>query len=276
MVELDLGYPEVRDVVNNRPIQDGLDDRSRYFAGRQITANITAWPGGQVPLDDIPALFGPYMSPANRPELHYTKLSAEDAERVIVNLRAAAFSSPMGSPSKREMQLQWIASDPLLRDTVIKSVSAWPGTAGSPGRTYPLGFNRVYPPGTGARVTGFPVNNGDVPVAPLIRIYGPITYPQLFFVNTGKGGNLNQNYSFLFGPGTVIGAADWIEVDCNAKTVLLDGDPTRPIQDQVNFQGSQWPYILPASGWDSAVNLNGTSTSGVTQAEVIWQDRFLS
>lgn len=275
MTELDLGFPEVRDVTSNKPIANGIDDRTQFFGSRVIDAKITAWPGGTVELDDIPSLFQPFLNPAARPELHITRISDKTpTEKVITSLRSSGFAAPMGPPLSREMELQWIASDPYFRDVQVKSVSAWTGSPGSPGRTYPLGFNRVYPPGTGAPVTGFPVNNGEVPVFPLVRIYGPITYPQLTFTNTGKSGNPNHNYSFLFGPATTIGAAQFIQIDCNAKTVLLNG--TTPMQDQVNFQGSQWPLIWPVFGWSCAVNISGTSTSGVTQAQVSWQDRFLS
>lgn len=66
--KLDLGYPDVRDVVNNRPDQHGIDDRTQYFGARVVSADLVA--RGQ-PVDEVAAAFAPFMVPSVRPTLHY-------------------------------------------------------------------------------------------------------------------------------------------------------------------------------------------------------------
>ena len=66
--ELDLGYPGVREVSNNRPDQDGVDDRTSLFGPRSRSpANITAVPAGRHSIDQAASLFAPFMNPAARP-----------------------------------------------------------------------------------------------------------------------------------------------------------------------------------------------------------------
>ena len=59
--QLDLGYPEVRDVTTNRPDQNGIDDRTQYFGSRLVSANILAQ---EPPVDDVAAVFAPFMVPS--------------------------------------------------------------------------------------------------------------------------------------------------------------------------------------------------------------------
>ena len=266
MTELDIGGPDVRDVVNNRPNQHGVDDRTRFMGGRVVTAKITAWPGGAVPLDDIVRLFGPYANPAVRPELHWTALSGDDLERVLV-LRASSLAAPMGNPGRRDFQLAWVAADPVIRDATVKVAIAWAGASTGPGRLYALTFNRVYPPGGGAPVAAWLDVAGDVLVRPLCQLFGPITGPGLLFTSVGIG-----RLTLAFKPDVVVDAGHYIEVDLDAHTARYDGDPTQDMLAEVAW-GDPWPVVGPAGGW---VDYYGSSTSGVTQCQVSWRDGYLT
>jgi hypothetical protein len=274
MLELDLGYPDVRDVTNNRPVQHGIDDQTRYFGGRVVTAKITAWPGGKVALDDIPEIFLRYMRPGVRPELHYTTISDAGRERVIV-LRASAFASPLPSPHKREMSLSWVAPDPLIKDAEVRTAISWAGSSAPPGRSYPLNFNRIYPPGSGASTTAYIICNGDVPVPPLMRFYGPATGPRvdtkaLVIDNADPPVFVGQ---IVFKPSFTIEAGQWVDIDCRDHSAMLNG--SEPVLDQIVFSGTQWPLLYP-SPYTNEVTCSGGTTSGITQVQIIWQDLYLS
>jgi hypothetical protein len=272
MTALSIGFPDVRDVTNNRPWQHGTDDQTRFFGGRAVTANITAWPGGKVPLDDIPALFGPYMNPVARPELHYRTLSGSEVERVIT-LRPSGFESPMPSPGKREIQAAWVAPDPLIRDAVEKSGIAYSGSSSPPGRGYDLQYQRVYPPGSGSPTIAELVTNGDIAVPPRLLIYGPITKP-LVQIHS-QSGSTSRLGSIAFVASFTISAGQWVEVDCRTHEAYLNSDPSQPVLEQVDFSSLAWPYILPAP-YVNSLSLSGDSTSGITQVQAFWQDLYLS
>ena len=110
--ELNLGYPEVRDVVNNRPDQHGVDDRTAYFGSRIVSANITAQ---QAPVDAVAASFAPFMVPGVRPVLHYVLDRPGTPERAFT-VRASGYSWPVTGSRRRDIQLQWVAADPVAVD----------------------------------------------------------------------------------------------------------------------------------------------------------------
>ena len=175
---LDLGSAEVREVTNNSPDQSGVDDRTQFLGSRVVTANFTAVPDGTVPLDEIVAGFAPFMDPSQRPELHYLIRETDQLERVLV-LRASAWSAPMSQPISRDFQLSWVAPDPLIRSAIVKSASSWSGSGSGSGRLYPFVPPRTYPAGGGGSVSGVIETDGDVAVAPLLVLFGPITDPNI-------------------------------------------------------------------------------------------------
>src|SRR5215475_9017960 len=81
---LDLGYPNVREVVNNRPDQDGADDRTRLMGPRAVSADITAIRSVPAQVDAVASMFAPYMVPSARPVLHYVLDRPGVAERTLV------------------------------------------------------------------------------------------------------------------------------------------------------------------------------------------------
>jgi hypothetical protein len=272
MTELDIGYPDVRDVTNNRPAQHGIDDQTRYFGGRVVTAKITAWPGATVPLDDIIDAFGPYMNPGARPELHYRTLSSKDIERVIV-LRASAFAAPMPSPGLRQFQLSWVAPDPVIRDAALKSGRAWSGSSSPPGRAYNLAYARIYPPGSGAPSVAVLYTDGDIAVPPFLRVYGPITGPYIEIVSQTDSGD-DITGGIRFESSLTVDPGQWLDIDVRNHTARIDGDPAQSVVNRLDFGATTWPF-LQSSPYVNYLSLSGSSTSGITQVEAYWQDLYL-
>lgn len=274
--ELNLGYPEVRDVTANRPDQDGVDDRTRYWGGRVISASITALAGARATIDAAAAAFAPFMVPSARPELHYVLDRPGAPERVITGLRASGYAWPIAGPYERDISLQFVAGDPIARDPTLRTVTAWAGSSTPPGRAYPLAFNRIYPPGSSSPTTAIISTPGDVGVRPRLRIYGPITAPQVLVSVSAPGVPFVAYYLTFLGSYTIPAGA-WVDLDCAKKTAFDSAGVNVLAQlDWANLNFPiNWPYIPPLP-YQGGMALYGSTRSGVTQVQATWQDGYVS
>jgi len=268
--KLDLGYPAVREVVNNRPDMDGVDDRTTLMASRVVSADITALAGAGAQVDQVAASFAPFMVPSARPVLHYILDRPGTAERILT-LRAAAYTWPIVGPFERDIQLQWVAADPIVRDPAAHTVAARSGASTPIGRTYPLTFNRVYPPGSSTPSTAVIASPGDVAVRPLLRIYGPVTAPHVRLQLQPDGTSSQINFAQSF----VVDAGHWVDIDGLNHTVRRDSDPAQSVLSSVDWSVSSWPYIPPLPQ-SAILSMSGQSTSAVSQVQATWNDGYLT
>jgi hypothetical protein len=267
---LDLGYPTVRAVVDNRPGQHGIDDRTALWGERVVSAQITALVGAGAQIDAIASLFAPFLNVSARPVLHYVLDRPGAAERTLT-LRPAALSVPIVGADQRDLHLQWVAADPLPRDPTWHQVQAWSGSGTAAGRAYPLTFNRLYPSGGSGASGGTIVSNGDQPVYPLLYVYGPVTQPQVWWVNSDASGN-GQVY---FLAGYIIGSGHYVVVDTAAKTAYLDNDPTKPVSASIDWTATFFVPVTPNPN-SASLHIAGSSTSPITQVVAYWQDVYLT
>ena len=266
---LDLGWPDVRDVVSNRPSQDGVDDRTQYMGSRAISAAITAMASAGVgKIDDVASSFAPFMVPSARPVLHYVLDRSGATERTLT-LRSAGYAWPIAGPFQRDIQLQWVAADPVARDPVVQIATAWSGTTGALGRVYPLVFDRAYPVGSGVATTGTIIGHGDVPIRPYLRIFGPITAPiaHMQQSNPNGGGQVALTNR--------IDAGHFVGVDTVAHTAYMDDDPAQSVLADLDWANTVWPVLANAPA-STLLSLMGTGTTSSTQVAATWQDGYLT
>jgi len=269
--ELNLPLPDVREVVTARPDQDGVDDRTSLWGGRVVTANITA-AAPTARIDDVADSFAPFMVPTARPVLHWILDRPGTAERTLT-VRGSGYDWPIVGADERNISLQWLAADPVARDPVTKIVTSWSGSQGTQGRAYPLTFNRTYPTSGGGQMSGTISSAGEIPVRPLLRVYGPITGPDIQFTQSNPSGS----YRVVFQPGYVIDAGHWVDVDCARRTALRDSDVAQPVAAQINWINTTWPVIaVSPSSTVMALFAASGNTTAVTQVQAIWQDGFLT
>lgn len=269
---LDLGYPEVREVVSNRPDQNGVDDRTGLFGSRAVSADIVTAGSGYLTPDEIATLFAPWMLPGLRPELHYVLDRPGAPERVLI-VRAAGYGWPISGGQSRDVQLSWVASDPIMRDPETNTATAYAGSGTVSGRTYPLVFPRTYPTGGGSPSTGTISSPGDVPIRPLLRIYGPITTPVVTLQVSNPPPAPTTTYRVVFIPGFRIDSGHWVDVDTAAKTALTDTGAN--VMAQIDWMSSAWP-VLPTAPAVTYMTLTGTTTSPITQVVAMWSDGYLT
>jgi hypothetical protein len=267
---LDLGSPEVREVVTNRPDHHGVDDRTRYFGSRAISAQVVAL-APDARIDEIASAFHPFMRPEVRPELHYV-LDREDNPERMLTLRAAGYAWPIAGAYKREIHLQWIAADPIAWDPADHSSASWAGSTLGAGRVYDLTFPRSYPTGTTPAINGQLRTDGDVAVRPHLRFFGPIAGPEVAFTASGQ---LMQRWAFK--NSTTIDAGHFIDVDMDARTAYWDGDPGRSAMNEVDWtRPSTWIICVPGSTYSFALTADGGGTNQVSQVVATWRDGYLS
>jgi hypothetical protein len=262
---LDLGYPTVRDVVSNRPDALGIDDRTSLWGERLISANVTAT--GQ-PVDALAASFAPFMVPWVRPVLHYV-LDYPEAEERTLTVRAANYSWPITGGRKREIQLQWVAADPIARTPTVNEATAWAGTGPVLGRVYDLVPPRAYPVGAGLASAGQIVGHGDVPVQPYLRIFGPISDPRVTFDTAGppvKHSEIGMLYR--------IDAGHFVGIDTRLHTARLDDDAGKSVLSELDWPRLIWP-VLPNAPDTTTMQLTGTGTTASSQVAASWQDGYL-
>jgi hypothetical protein len=267
---LDLGAPTVREVIDNLPDADGAIDRTTYMGPRAVSADITALAGAGAVIDDVGRMFGPFMVPSARPVLHYVldDASADGLEHTLT-VRPASYDWQLIGDQSRDIHLAWIAADPVARDPNTRTATAWAGSATIPGRTYPLTFARVYPATGGSPSTATLHTDGDVPIQPQVRIWGPIGGPVVVF--TPPAG---PTYRIAFLSTFMVAAGSYVDVDTRMHTAFYNGDPAQNQLVSIDWTANAWPVLSPGVDWN--MTISGTSTTGVSQAVASWQDGYLS
>ena len=267
---LDLGYPAPREETNPRPDAHGTDDSTSLYGARGVTAAVTALHGAGAVIDDVVASFAPFVTLAARPDLHYVLERPGAPERIIAGLRAANYSAPIAGPFQRDLQMQWVAPDPLAYGATAHTATAWAGTGAVLGRVYPLVFPRAYPVGAGLPTVGVIVSAGDVPVQPYLRIFGPITDPLVTFDTHGPPSAHSEIMV-----GMRIDAGHFVGIDTAAHTAYLDDDRGQSVLPELIWPTLVWPS-LPPSPDATDMALTGTGTTSSSQCVASWYDGFLT
>ena len=265
---LDLGAPAIREVVNNNPNRDGVTDQTRFFGSRLVTAEVIAAKSWGAQIDAVATSFDQYMVPSARPVLHYILDRPGAAERTLT-LRAASYDWKVEGDMMRDIQMQWVAADPIARDPTVQTATAWAGT-GTLGRVYNLVFPRVYPIGASLPTVGIIVGQGDVPIQPYLRIFGPITAPKVTMRNNMAP--VVQSNIWLT---SRIDAGHFVGIDTVRHTARLDDDPNQSVLSLLDWANTTWP-VLPNAPDSTQLSLAGTGTTTSTQVVASWQDGYLT
>ena len=247
-----------------------------YVGSRVVSADITTLRGAGARVDAVASSFAPYMVPSARPVLHYILDRPGAAERTLT-LRASGYQWPIVGPDQRDIQLQFVAADPIPRDANQQTATAWSGSSTTQGRTYNLVPNRIYPPGGSSGSNAYIYSYGDVPIHPRLLIYGPVTNPGVTFyiyrAATGPPDSIPSRV--LFTGGLIVSAGHFIDVDTARKTAYMDSDPNQSVLPYVDWTNTRWPQLPVVPGY-SLMGMSGTSTSGITQTQCTWRDGFLT
>jgi hypothetical protein len=239
---LDLGSPDVREVTNPVPDANGTIDTTQLFGARVVTVAIKAQRGAGARIDEVAASFAPFMVPSLRPELHYVLDRGANPERFLT-LRPKAYSWPVVGPESRDIQMQFVAPDPVAYDPVAQQVQ--------------VGIS----PATAQVSTA-----GDVEAAPLVRMQGPANAgtASVTFTRNSDG----RVFTLAYKPQLV---GNGVTFDCAAHTV--HDDAWNSVLSGVDWTKNTWVLIPRAP--DFAV-VRWTGAGGAGNATVTFNDGYLT
>lgn len=254
--QIDLGFPTVREATSNLSGMSGELDVTQYTGGRAITAEVWLPQSGVGPLmDTVRGL----MHPGRRMWLQVWRDDWGVYRRIRV--RGASLTATNGG-LPLTAQLGWKSATPTFEDVSVSSVTLNAEASGTGGMSFPMSFPMAFDPGL---VSGAAILNvgGTANARPTIDIYGPVVGPLVRVVDTGA------QMSF---PDLYIVQGDYLHIDCQARTITLNNDPTQSRYNTLDFATSQWLYLPPGT---AEVVFSPTNPSPPCVAVLSWRSQYL-
>lgn len=257
--QLQIGFPVVRPVVRSRALADGVFDDTLFTGQRAVTLTlrINSATATQAAIDAIM----PFVSPRRRPTLTWALAGSPGDLRTLV-LRGVDAPIVIDGPSYQRLVCSWVSVDSFILGAVEHCETATSST--DDGRDYDLTFDRVYS-SLAPTTSFFAINAGTAPAHWRATMTATVTDP-ILRVN-GVDMDFSQN-----GGVSLIGTQT-LDIDTQARTILLNNDPSTPAYDKVNFTDWTWDDLLlqPGSNLIQYITTPG-DTSTVT---LCWRDTWL-
>lgn len=237
---LDIGSPAVREVVRNRSLGDGGLDDTRFLGSRAITMSIRFNDVRRCESgDDMQTLIDrltPYMHPRRRPTLSWRLPGSSQTRCAIV--RGVDWPFSLNGPKGQTIAAQWVApSGEILAGgpDARRTVRISPSSDVEAGRTYPLRFDRTYPPSSpiGSRSVE---NPGTTLAHWTATIFGPARFPELI-VN-------GRSISFDRRGGVELLVGQTLVIDTRSRTMLFNGVRGQSAYQFSNFDEWSWDDLL--------------------------------
>jgi phage-related protein len=258
---LDLGFPAIRENVEDRPGQSGQYDYTSLYSARTITMSLKILETDTAPAAVTRRQLRAWLAPSKSPQLvwqfvndveMYADLTASDLSNTL-NKRAFITGTTDAVLSYK------VASGRFLSTTVQDIFIPYSGV--STGRTYPLTYPRTYPAATGVNTANV-LNSGTENTYPIVRLFGPMSSPKIANETTGL---------YLEFAGLTINAGDYIEINLAERTVQLNGQAGANSNRRGSMTTRQWWYLAP--GYNS-LRYSGSGSIGA-QGELLAQDAYL-
>lgn len=256
--------PDLRVQDAPRGYSDGYLTGRDFYNGRSMTFTFMVFAGNGNSAQQNWALFTAALKPVQQltsaNSLLQFKLSPTDsAKRMNARVRTRkAKIDPNYTYGFITAQVEFFAPDYRYYDeTLVTSATLVPQIAN--GRIYNRTYNLVYTQAlSGNTAATASVNNssGTAAVGPVITITGPVTYPQISNLTTGKFIQLASTFA----------SSDTVVIDMTNNTVTLNGSNAR------NFVtgGSQF-FTVPSGATES---LYFTASSGTGNAVVTYRQAY--
>lgn len=263
LIDLDLGYPTPREVIEDLTEQDGTDDSTRYFGARVVTLRTIAIATAGLTRQQVLDRLAAFTVPNLRPILSYVLEEDGDERRIVI--RGSQRSAPLTAPwwdDMQDVQVSWVGPSGVIESSVEHVVVVFAGGDTEAGRTYDLTFDRVYPSSTPVGAT-YVTNAGNVTAPLVMRLYGPVTNPRIGNETTGEVLEFDD---------LTIPEGEYVEIDTAASTILLNGDPALSRFDRVNWAVSTLWQLPPGT---SVVRYYPETFTVPAQAELRYHDAYI-
>jgi len=252
------GSPDSTQQVTQRQADHGGYPSASYLAPRQLPLAVTI----HAPSKTLREQAVETLKAAATLAATTLRVQQDSYDRTATVYRqAATLATAYGNTA--DVSVSLIAPDPRLYATAGYSASCQlPSITG--GLTFPVTFPAVF----SATVSSgsIPVGNlGNIGSRPLLRITGPCVTP-LVTLQRPDGSVQQLTYN-----GT-LGALDFLDLDCDRHTAILDGTASR--RGLLTVTGG-WPEIPPGATPDAcALDFNAASTTGAPTLTASWTDAW--
>ena len=211
-----LDDPALRDERQDRAAMDGQIDYAHLLAERLVTLRGKIIAASESDLvTKRQNLEDAFIKDGNYHWLTY-QLSGQAAKQVYCKVFSKSIAETYSEKYIRPFLINLIAIDPHIysQEELIKTVYI-PSAVG--GRVYAKVYPKTY--GTiqvGGKITC--TNNGNYPVIPIVKMYGPLSSPKI-------RNNDDDAKEILIN--LVVADGDYLEIDFLEKTILLNGTASR-------------------------------------------------
>lgn len=259
---LDVPFPSVREVVEERTDDDGEDDTTELHGATSCTLEFLA--------TQTPAAFeeelGRFLHPRSRPYL----VVADDewSQERRLKLRVSQFGGPRGVDLPRTMrriQAQWKVPDGIWEavDLVEETINADIVTE-SAGFALPVTLP-VTLTATTSTGTSQISNVGGSPVHHVTRLYGPCSGPSI--------SNETLDEEITFSDSLVLGSGEYVEIDTRNKTAYLNGSTSTSRLSSIDFTVTSWWQIEPG---DQLIRYAPSAVTGAAAAVITYRPAWLT
>jgi hypothetical protein len=257
--QLQIGFPGARPVVRSRALADGVFDETTFLGQRAVTTTLrmATATATQAAIDAMM----PFMSPRRRPTLTWALAGSPTAYRTLV-LRGVDAPIVIEGPSYQALVCSWVSTDSFILGVDQHCESATAST--DDGRIYDLTFDRTYIGGLPSSAF-YAINSGTAPAHWTATITADANDPTIR-VN-GVTMDFDQN-----GGVTLVGS-ETLNIDTQARTILLNNDPATPRYDRTNFTDWTWDDLLLQPGQNLIEFRTDITDTGTLT--VCWYDTFL-
>lgn len=273
---IDLGFPDVRTSMQERPEADGAFDETRFHGSRSLSLEGIVLEGafGNLPETwswppDVPwnsasywiSELSSWASPSRRYRFYFTD---EKGRSRFIDVRGDNFTAAtdMDEYSFRQFQLGMVNPSGRIYSFATGEGATADGRweqeiklqANETGRPYPRDYDYAYPPGaTGVQAIQY---KGTVATGCLIRFHtGSSTLTGPRFTITAPNG---FQQSIGFSSGLVVATNTMLLIDTQNRTVTTQADNATEATNVAQFLQApmQWPQLRPG------IDRSNTSSSG--------------
>lgn len=265
IVEIDLGFPDVRTDVTPNPSGHGTVDLTALHGARTVTMKLKIH-------DDVTFTRYEYIDilrgmchPAKRPYLYLLRDGWVGERRM--QLRANQFSCLLNRDTAlfAEVSLSFQVPNGLMEETPAESVTMIPPSA-SAGLSLPVSWLSPGVSFTPSSLTNqFIVTNlGTAEIYPVVKFYGGGQNPALHNLDSGQ---------VLQFANLTIAAGHYLEVDFFNKTAYMDSDSGFSYYGFIDWSaGSPWWALEPG---DNLVSFDMVSPDSIAQAQLTWVSKWI-
>lgn len=265
LLDLELGHPRPRTVRRDRPGRHGTIDTTRLVGERLVS--MLLW------FDDVDwdteQRLREFTAPDIRPRLQLVEPGAPLRELAVYAKRwGDPRSAAQVHARSKVVTIHWIAPAGVITSVEPQSATIFPGSSDEVGGIefdweFDLEFPAGSPPGA-----GLVENLGNFWAVPVLRVFGPCGPDEIVLRN-------NSTDREIVLDGLEILDGEFVEIDVDAATVLLNGRPHESRFDFLDFERLDWWTLRPRRRGVNDIWFRPETFGSGARLEVRWSHTWI-